>query len=80
MKRPIYRDIADLDEDDRIDMIGRKVSDQKQVVAFITDSDPGKADRYIEKLLSRFPDIEVLARAAGPVANTITVKVGPKNE
>ncbi len=78
MKRPIYRDIADLEEDDRIDMIGRKVEEQKKTVAFITDSDPGKADRYIRKLLKRFPGIQVLDRIPGPVANTITVKVGPK--
>jgi hypothetical protein len=80
MRKPpaVYADIADLEEDDRIDMIGRKVEEQKLTVAFITDADPGKADRYIQKLLTRFPGIEVIGRWPGPVANTISVKVGPK--
>ncbi len=44
-------------------------------VAFITDSDPGKADRYISKLLKKFPGLKVLERFDGPVPNTVSVKV-----
>lgn len=75
-----YADIADNDEDTRIGIIGRTVVEQQKTVAFITDSDPGKAQRYIDKLLSRFPGVEVIASSPGPVPNTVTVKVGPKEK
>jgi len=74
---PPFSDIADLNEDTRIMAIGRAAMVQKKVVAFITDSDPGKADRYIEKLTKQFPGIVIVGRWEGPVANTVTVKVGP---
>lgn len=72
-----YKDIADIPEDERIQKIGNFVMSRQQVVGFITDSEPGKADRYIAKLQERFPGIVILGRYNGPVANTVTVKVGP---
>lgn len=75
----IYKDIADHNEDMRIGMIGKAVMAGK-TVAFITDSDPGKADRYIAKLLKRFPGVRIVGRFDGPVENTVTVKVGPNSE
>lgn len=76
--KPVYMDLADLEEDQRIDQIGHIVTAHQKTAAVIVDSDPGKADRYIRKLLERFPGIEVLEKVPGPVSNTITVKVGPK--
>lgn len=73
-----FADLGDLDEDERITQIGYAVAVHKMTVAFIVDAVPGKADRYMRKLRERFPDrIRELGRMPGPVANTITVKVGP---
>ncbi len=78
MSMPPYVDIASLEEDKRIDLIGHTVIEHQKTVAFITDSDPGKADRYIRKLTERFPGLVVLEQFPGPVPNTIAVKVGPR--
>ncbi len=72
-----YKDVSDSPEDDRIRQIGEKVMHEKAIVGFITDADPGKADRYIAKLRKLFPGIQVLFRGNGPVADTVFVKVGP---
>jgi hypothetical protein len=49
----------------------------KLTVGFITDDDPGKAERYISKLQHGFPGIRVIYKGPGPVAETVLVKVGP---
>lgn len=72
-----YRDLADMDEDERILGIGNEVTLGRKTVAFIMDSEPGKADRYIDKLQKRFPGVRILWRGDGPVPNTVAVKVGP---
>ena len=74
---PPYKDIADDPEDDRIQKIGEMVMKDKLVVGFVTDAEPGKADRYISKLKERFPGIRVIARGDGPVPEVVWVKVGP---
>jgi hypothetical protein len=73
-----YIDVADFEEDKRIDMIGSTAVrlGAGKVVAFVTDSDPGKADRYIAKLLKKFPTLHVIERFDGPVPNTVSVKIG----
>jgi hypothetical protein len=73
-----YRDAGDLPEDTRIDLIGKTAMQQRKKVAFVTDADPGKADRYIAKLLERFPGLEVLNRGDGPVPDVVYVTVAPK--
>ena len=73
-----FKDIADEPEDERIRQIGEKTMRQrKKTVAFITDDEPGKADRYIKKLTERFPGLRVVSRGPGPVAKTVFVKVAP---
>ncbi len=72
-----YADLGDFEEDKRIDIIGHTVMDGGKTVVFVTDSDDGKADRYVEKLKAKFPGIRVVDRFYGPVANTVTVKVAP---
>lgn len=74
---PQYLDIADHDEDDQIQMIGKTAMGLKKKVGFVTDSEPGKADRYIKKLQERFPGIVVLSRGDGPVPDCVYVTVGP---
>lgn len=73
-----YADIADFDEDKRIDIIGHRAIDHLEKVAFIVESDvPDKAERYIRKLKEKFPTIRIIERGKGPIANTEYVKVGP---
>jgi hypothetical protein len=72
-----YQDLADRPEDDRIDRIGEAVM-QGRRVAFIVDDEPGKADRYAEKLTSRFPEVEVVAREPGFVPRTVILKAARK--
>jgi hypothetical protein len=76
--KPVYVDLYELEEDQRIDQIGHVVQDHGKTAAFITDADPGKSQRYIRKLLAKFPGVEVISKHPGPVPNTVTVKVGPK--
>jgi hypothetical protein len=78
--KPRYADLGDVDEDTRIRVIGEAVMRLSPggTVAFVTDADPGKADRYIKKLTSRFPEVVVLGRFKGPVKGSVTVKVGRK--
>jgi|GEM_PF-3298266 len=76
-KGTAYVDMGDLDEDSRIDTIGHYVTQYRKTVAFVTDADPGKADRYIAKLKAKFPGIKIVDFINGPVAGTVTVKVGP---
>ncbi len=77
MKRIPYADLHNLDEDGRIEVIGKMAMEKRQIVAFFTDADPGKADRYIAKLKAKFPGIRIVDFFAGPVANVVTIKVGP---
>ena len=77
-----YIDLYSLPEDDRITIIGKTSKDNPgKSIAFTTDSgidDYDKADRYIRKLKEKFPEIEVISREAGPVANVVTIKVRHK--
>lgn len=50
-----FQDLGDNNEDDRIRQIGEKVMKERITVGFVTDDEPGKADRYITKLKARFP-------------------------
>ena len=72
-----YKDLGDFEEDERISAIGEKAMREKLTVGFVTDSEPGKAERYISKLLERFPGIRIIGRGDGPVKDTVLVKVGP---
>lgn len=72
--KPFYADLGDLKEDDRIEQIAQ-VAKTGKVVGFVTDDEPGKADRYIAKLKARVPNLTVLQQGDGPVAFTILVTV-----
>jgi hypothetical protein len=80
MALPVYADLYSLTEDERIQVIGETVMRHRKTVAFVTDADPGKHNRYIDKLEALFPGIVILEKLKGPVANTVTVKVGPPAE
>jgi len=64
-------------EDDRITTIGNYVRDHPgEKVGVVTDDEPGKPERYIRKLTTRFECVEILESLRGPTAGmwTITVK------
>ena len=74
-----YVDLADeLEEDRRIAVIGDAMMDLPagRMVAFVTEAEPPeKVDRYVEKLLARFPELRVVDRFKGPTAGVVTVRI-----
>jgi hypothetical protein len=63
-----------LDEDTRIDLIGKHAM-AGQKIGFHVDDEPGKADRYIKKLLTKFPELKIEHRFKGPTPGVETVIV-----
>lgn len=80
---PVFADLADLEEDKRIEMIGDSVmktprtsADKPVMNAFVVDDD-AKADRYIKKLQDKFPGIRIIDRSDGPIkGRSVTVRIG----
>lgn len=70
-----YADLADLPEDERI-RIAAETAARGHVVGVVVDDEPGKPERYIQKLAA-YP-VRIIDRRAGPVANTILIRIGPK--
>lgn len=70
-----FADLADLPEDERIQAIAHQVLAHGLTVAVCVDDWPGKPERYAQKL--RALGVVVLSQHKGPVANVITLKVGP---
>jgi len=74
-----FADLADLPEDQRIESIGA-IAMRGATVGFVVDVEGAdgfaKADRYITKLLAKYPSLKVLAKVKGPTKEMITVKVG----
>jgi len=75
---PMYLNLGDQSEDDRIDTIGRAVVASQSLCGFCVDDEPGKPERYIEKLRARFPELAVVDQIKGPVPGVVTVRVQPK--
>ncbi len=74
-----FRDLAGegIDEDTRIGLIGNKVVGERQTVAVLVDSEPGKADRYVRKLTMRFPQITEWDVKPGPTKGCTTIRIFP---
>jgi hypothetical protein len=83
MSNPVpFVDLHDVQEDKRIDLIGHRAVDHKEIVGFMVDregEDRSKGDRYIAKLKAKFPALTVMWRGDGPVENVETIKVGLVN-
>lgn len=73
-----YQDLYELPEDDRIRLIGHWVEDHGENVTVLTDDIPGKRERYIEKLTSWFPGVEVVELGTGPVDKCVSFRVTRK--
>lgn len=69
---PVFADLADMPEDERIRAIADQVTAGARV-AFIVE-DAAKAERYLEKLRALMA-VKVIERRPGPVEGTVLVKV-----
>ena len=70
-----YADLYELPEDERIRVIAEAAA-AGNVVGFVVE-DETKADRYVNKLAA-YSKVRVIDRGAGPVKDTVMVRVGPK--
>lgn len=73
MKPPAYVDLFNMTELERIGVIGTRAM-RHELVAFVVETD-AKASRYMRQLKKSFPRVVEVDRVAGPVANTIMVRV-----
>lgn len=68
-------DMHKLDEDTRIELIGRMMTCEHCIKAsggelrapLMTDDEPGKLERYIKKLAERFPTVRVIGEKSRPL-------------
>lgn len=76
-KRKIpYIDLENFKEDQRIQVIGQTAMDRPGVVVgLVTNSESGKAERYIAKIQEWFPQLVITHKGPGPVAGTTLVKL-----
>jgi hypothetical protein len=80
---PPFFDLHSIEEDKRIELIGNTAYCDEHggfpSIAFVVDLEGPdgfeKADRYIVKLLAKFPEIEVQLKERGPTAGAVTVKI-----
>ena len=70
-----YIDVADLCEDERIGRIGDACT-VGGIVGFVVEDEPGKADRYVSKLKSRYPGVSVISTGPGLIPGSVLVRVG----
>lgn len=75
---PYYVDGFEMSEDSRIEVIGKAVEAGQTVAVVLERDNAAKIERYIRKVLSRYPVAAVLKRFNGPTSKAITVKFGPK--
>lgn len=59
--KPPFLDLHDLEEDERIAMIGHMVRDHGKTVSVCIDNISSKIDRYKRKVKERFPEVIILA-------------------
>ena len=80
---PPFLDLYLIEEDKRIELIGQTTYCDKHgaypSIAFLVDLEGAdgfeKADRYIGKLLARFPEIEIQLKVKGPTPGVVTIKI-----
>lgn len=72
-----FADLADLPEDERIELISHHVKQHGLSVAVCVDDLPGKPERYARKLEKL--GCRVVETLPGPVHNVVTLRVEPRN-
>ena len=70
-------DLADLPEDERIQIIGEYVM-KGHIAAIAIDDEDEKVARYIDKITTRFPKVRHISTDPGLVPETVIVRVGPE--
>lgn len=75
--RPLYSDLHDLSEDDRIKQIGSAAALGNRV-GVIVDDIPSKVKRYIDKVTKRYPSVQLLEQTQGPTPGVRTLAFGPR--
>lgn len=74
----VYADLHNLPEDERVRMAGEHVQKTGQTGLIMTDAEPGKAERYIQKLRERYPDVAVLSDPVEGPLGVRSFRIGPK--
>lgn len=69
------KDLYRLPEDERIRIIGETASEGKSVGVMIDDDD-AKVERYIKKVIERYPTVCVTRRFSGPTPGVVTIQFG----
>lgn len=72
-----YTDLHNLPEDKRIEIIGKIVSEQKKTIGVALEDDKKKIDRYITKMLTRYPGLVIVSKTP-LLPGVVLVRVGPK--
>lgn len=75
MKKPGFADLAHLPEDERIVLMA-KYCKEGNTIACVTDADPKKAERYIEKMVAQ--GVRHTETAPGPIPKTVLLGFAPE--
>lgn len=71
-----FQDMAHVEEDQRIQMIGEMVIREGKTVGVLVDDIPAKVERYLRKIKERFPQIKVEYQGKGPTPGVVTIRLG----
>jgi hypothetical protein len=71
-----FQDLFDIPEDERIaKIVAHAKLHPQQKVGFFTDDEPGKPERYIEKIRAQLPDAHITGPTKGPVPGVVICTV-----
>jgi hypothetical protein len=73
MNKP-YFDLHRIEEDERIQTIGKVVTRSGKSAAVFVDDIPGKPERYTQKLLASFPNLKI-EQLPGPTPGSVMLNV-----
>jgi hypothetical protein len=71
-----FKDLYQEPEDERIRIIGERATEGSIVGVVLEKDEPAKVERYIQKVLDRYPAVCVIARNDGPTPRVVTIKFG----
>jgi hypothetical protein len=75
-KKTPYLEMHKFDEDSRIHAAGTAaMMAPGKKVGLITDAEPGKSERYCNKIAAKFPDVKILGVYPGPVEGTVLIAI-----
>lgn len=74
-----YKDMYGVDENLRIDAIGKAAASGQKVGVLLERDEPEKIERYISKITTRYPTVALIKRVNGPTPLVVTLQFGPKS-